>query len=272
MTKELLTTHHKPVQRRTVIKGAAWSLPVIAAAAAAPLAAASTTCVQPDIQINWGLATYSGATSNTQSFTRTVTFTPTGGATPAQNAPLTATIQHSWHGQMRGATAFGQTGTVSSQNVGGIGQKGYVLDQQVGVTGQTVPTANDYQLITFTFSEPLTNLRFSVTDIDRIWATSGTRDFIDGVSLTSPSPFTFSAPAGSSVTGSGTAGSPWQNQNNVNYPEDGPGGQIDIVFPGPVTTFTLRYENLGRNASINAASNDQVVFITGMRTNRPSAC
>jgi hypothetical protein len=74
------------------------------------------------------------------------------------------------------------------------------------------------------------------------------------------------------VSGSGTAASPWQNQNNVNYPEDGPGGQIDIAFPGPVTTFTLRYENLGRGAGITAASNDQVVFITGMRTNRPSAC
>ncbi len=40
--------------RRTVVKGAAWSIPVIAAAVAAPLATASTVpAVQPDLAITW---------------------------------------------------------------------------------------------------------------------------------------------------------------------------------------------------------------------------
>lgn len=35
------------LRRRTIVKGAAWSLPVIAVAAASPLAAASTACTEP---------------------------------------------------------------------------------------------------------------------------------------------------------------------------------------------------------------------------------
>lgn len=155
--------------------------------------------------------------------------------------------------------------------MGGIGEIGYYLGQLVGETnGLARPTANDFQLITFTFSEPLTDLSFSITDIDKVWS-SARYDFIDGVTLTSDSAFISSAPSGSFVTGSGTAGSPWQNPQNGSFPEDGPGGQIDITFTEPVTSFTIRYENLGRGND-PTVNNDQAVFVTRFSAKRPLAC
>ena len=53
-----MTTQHddaRPLTRRTLAKGAAWSVPVIAAASAAPATAASPSC---EPAINWGGGIY----------------------------------------------------------------------------------------------------------------------------------------------------------------------------------------------------------------------
>lgn len=142
------------------------------------------------VTLNWGVAQYTGTPSLTSSFTTNVTFNPgpPNGTYPSLNSPLRATIVHTYFGQARGSTP---NGTISTFNVGGIGQVGYYVRQQIGATGSTTPSANDYQTIQFTFSESVSNLRFSITDIDRV-----TRDFIDGVSLTSSSGFTAITDAG----------------------------------------------------------------------------
>ena len=60
---------------------------------------------------------------------------------------------------------------------------------------------------------------------------------------------------------------------NANQPEDGPGGQIDIAFTAPVTTFTVRYDNLMRTAPRpTGTNNDQAAFVTGFRAKRPTVC
>ncbi|GAA1732041.1 hypothetical protein [Brachybacterium phenoliresistens] len=256
--------------RRALMKGAAWATPIVAVSVAAPALAASPVCETEDVTLNWGLARYTGTPSNTSSFTTTVTFDPTTSseAFPELESPLTATIVHAYHGNARGTTP---NGTITNFNVGGIGQVGYDVRQQIGSSGTTTPTANDYQTIQFTFAEPVSNLRFSITDIDRTWTTS-LRDFIDGVSLSSPTAFTYSVPSGSTVTGSGTVASPWQNSTEGNKSEDGPGGQIDITFTAPVQSFTIRYDNLGRQSITRGANNDQAIFVTGFRTNRHTQC
>lgn len=257
------------INRRNLIVGSAWSAPAIALAVAAPSASASPRCTTQEVRLNWGLATYTGSPSTTNSFTTSVTFSPTttGNEFPPLTSPLTAIISHSWNGAQLGTS---NNGRISTFNVGGIGQVGYGLYQQVGANARDTPTAADYQTIQFTFSEPLSDLSFSITDIDRTWAESRTRDFIDGVSLNSSSAFTSSSPSGSFVIGDGSSTSPWQNQNNGNYSENGPGGQIDINFTQPVTTFTITYSNLGRTAP--NTNNDQAVFVTGFRTSRPTVC
>lgn len=264
------TTSQSAPNRRTLMRAAAWAAPVAIASVAAPAIAASPTCVSEDVTLNWGFAQYSATPSLTSSFTTNVTFNPNppNSLFPSLNSPLRATIVHTYFGQARGSTP---NGTISTFNVGGIGQVGYYLRQQIGATGSTTPSANDYQTIRFTFSESISNLRFSITDIDRAW-TSTTRDFIDGVSLTSSSRFTATVPAGSTVAGAGTVASPWQNSTEGNKSEDAPGGQVDVAFTGPVQTFTIRYDNLGRQAITSGVNNDQAVFVTGFRTNRPTQC
>lgn len=248
------------------MRGAAWATPIAIAGVASPALAVSPTCASQDVTLNWGVAQYSGTPSLTSSFTTNVTFNPSppNGTYPSLNSPLRATIVHTYFGQARGSTP---NGTISTFNVGGIGQRGYTVRQQIGETGSTTPSAKDYQTIQFTFSESVSNLRFSITDIDRVKG-----DFIDGVSLTSSSQFTATVPSGSTVTGAGTVASPWQNSTEGNKSEDGPGGQIDIAFTGPVQTFTIRYDNLGREAITRGVNNDQTVFVTGFRTNRPTQC
>lgn len=252
------------------MRGAAWATPIAIAGVASPALAVSPTCASQDVTLNWGVAQYSGTPSLTSSFTTNVAFNPDppNGTYPSLNSSLRATIVHTYFGQAQGSTP---NGTISTFNVGGIGQVGYYVRQQIGATGSTTPSANDYQTIQFTFSESVSNLRFSITDIDRVW-TSTTRDFIDGVSLTSDSQFTATAPSGSTVIGAGTVANPWRNSTEGNKREDGPGGQIDVAFTGSVKTFTIRYDNLGREAITSGVNNDQAVFVTGFRTNRPDQC
>lgn len=256
--------------RRALMRGAAWTAPIAIASVAAPALAVSPDCATEDVSLNWGFAQYSGAPSTTAAFTTNVNFnpTPSNSTFPSLNTPMTATILHTYYGRARGSTP---NGTISTFNVGGIGQVGYYLRQQIGANGNTTPATTDYQTIRFTFSEPIRNLRFSITDIDRAWTTTN-RDFIDGVSLTSSAAFTSSVPSGSQVTGAGTASSPWQNSTEGNKSEDGPGGQIDITFTGTVQSFTIRYDNLGRQAITSGVNNDQAVFVTGFRTNRHTQC
>ncbi|PPF80314.1 hypothetical protein C5E07_18050 [Pseudoclavibacter sp. RFBJ3] len=263
--------------RRTLLTAAAWSAPVVATAIAAPLAAASTLCVDPDVGINWGLATVSGTAATVGRATtldRTAVFRPQNSTRPT-TPNISATVQHTFSGNMRAET---NDGTVSAQNVGGIGQRGYQINQFNGPNAVTQPSANDFQTVVFTFAEDLYNVRFSITDIDRLWRAGNglTRDFLDGVVLESAAPRTFSIPSGSTVTGAGTATSPWYNSVDGNKSEDAPGGQVDVVFAGPVRSFTVRYFNLGymlgtTNNTVNT-DNDQTIFVTGLRVERRAAC
>ncbi|NYF13594.1 hypothetical protein HDC34_001888 [Pseudoclavibacter sp. JAI123] len=122
---------------------------------------------------------------------------------------------------------------------------------------------------------PLYDLRFAITDIDSAWSTSwfGTRDFVDGIVLESASSFVAEPPAGSSVTGDGTMPSPWRNANDGGIDENAPGGEMRVRFPGPVTSFTIRYLNTGYllGGSPNT-NNDQAVFVTGFTFERRGLC
>lgn len=232
--------------------------------------------------LNWGLAVLGGTRQLTDPFTRTISFTPQ----PAGTKPgttITFTALHEWAGNMRGDNGNKEgNAAVTSYNVGGIGQVGYGLMQRVGQDGLTAPTAADYQTVTLTLPEPLHDLSFSITDIDRTWSTGTgqreTRDFFDAVALTSPTPYTAVAPSGSNVIGSGTTADPWRSSLDQNFDADKPGGQIDITFTAPVTTFTIRYWNYayslyGSNiAKAPTTDNNQAVFLTRFQFAREIPC
>ncbi len=83
-------THHQTssprppsaaVSRRTVARGAAWTLPVTIVSVAAPAFAVSTTpCTSPKaFRLDWGTTPY---TKNTTTNVGSATVSTTGGATP----------------------------------------------------------------------------------------------------------------------------------------------------------------------------------------------
>jgi hypothetical protein len=86
---------NKGVSRRTLVKGAAWSVPVIAAAVATPLAAASVLnddlvpALSGPITLNLGLPPLTLATINTVN-----TLTITNNGTDASPAGATAVVQY----------------------------------------------------------------------------------------------------------------------------------------------------------------------------------
>ena len=116
-------------------------------------------------------------------------------------------------------------------------------------------------ITTFTFDRPVTNLTFTITDID-----SASSDFTDGVAVSSASPFT-TTKANSTRTGlngSGTLADPWRpfSYNNP-VPDSGTNGNGTVRFAGEVTSFQIHYWNQTK-ASDPRIDGDQKIFISNL--------
>lgn len=109
----------------------------------------------------------------------------------------------------------------------------------------TCDAANEGWDSTFTFSVPVWNLRFSLYDID-----IGSGTYIDEAYITSTSAFTFTLPAGGTVTGNGTSTDRWIGSTVVGNTSTA--GNVNITFAGPVTSFTLSFRS-GNNSNTTQA-------------------
>lgn len=202
--------------RRTLLAASAWSVPVVALASAAP-AYASSGCLTTSYQLNWG---EQGAW----------TYGPTGPDTPGNGVgqivampvsepvagqvfdPLSITFTNTFHGDMQRAGDLTTEGNmiVTPGAVGGTGARGLEMWQQMGSTGSrtTSTVHDDRQTITFDFGRPVTDLSFTITDIDAHQANnwSGTGQYRDAVYV-SQAPT--SVALGDRVSGNGTQVSPW---------------------------------------------------------------
>lgn len=172
--------------RRTVVRGAAWSVPVVAVATAAPAFAASPcTAKTALLPVTWS------ATSTTTSQTGTTTT----GATVSVAAAYTRA------GLSPGSLGSGNLGAQTASST--RDSFAIVNNTPALLTGD--PSTN-FQTVTFTFSEPVFGLTFSIDDIDR-----GT-GYWDWVSLaSSPGEIpgaTFSA--GTTIIGGGTDANGWR--------------------------------------------------------------
>ena len=119
-----------PIRRRTIVKGAAWSIPVIAATAATPLAAASLTPACPTVSqsdfggwIHQGAPLIGGAENQNPGWFRTfkgltgfLSMTDSGDWCGACNAPLAYVIT-----DVVIPVTAGTTYTFMIQGVGGYG-------------------------------------------------------------------------------------------------------------------------------------------------------
>lgn len=239
--------------RRSVAGGLAWAVPVIAVGAAAPRAAASP-CNPQAYTIAWDGA---GGTaySRTGNTSGTATTDPDG-AGPV--APVTLSMSSAFTGAMTSGNESGSTNQnfrVSAAQVGGLGTPGLQFEQVLtNRFNQTPPQRAARQTVTFSFSEPVVGLTFTMTDID---ALNG--DFIDMVELSGT--FTY-AHATTRTTGAGTQGSPFRNTQNGDVANTSANGNVTITYPGPITSFTMTYWNA--TTFYSGVDRNQIVTIADM--------
>lgn len=168
--------------RRSVVRGAAWSVPVIAVAANAPAFAASPcqnkTALLP---VTW--ASTSTQTSRSGTATNGTTVNVSAAYTPSGLTP----------------------GSLGAGNLG-VQQTGASFSIVNNTpTGLSDPSSN-FQTVTFNFSVPVFGLTFSIDDIDR---GSGYWDYVslNTTPAELPTP-TYST--GTTITGAGTDSNAWR--------------------------------------------------------------
>lgn len=168
--------------RRSVVRGAAWSVPVIAVAAQAPAFAASPcqnkTALLP---VTWASA--STLTSRSGAATDGTTVNVTAAYTPSGLAP----------------GSLG-SGNLSQQQSGA--SFAIVNNTPAGLAD----ASSNFQTVTFNFSVPVFELTFSIDDIDR---GSGYWDWVSLNTTPAEQP-TPAYSAGTTITGAGTDSNGWR--------------------------------------------------------------
>ena len=245
--------------RRRIVQGLAWSVPAVAASASAPAFAASARCFMT-ADIVWSDLKYKRVSATSASYT---TADPDG---TGPMVPLTLTIANTYKGSN---IRFGRQDGSENENLAvrsGIvgGQTNPLVLHQAPVNNaDKSDERNDANktTTTFTFDRPVTNLTFTITDID-----SALRDFTDGVAVSSASPFT-TTKANSTQTGlngSGTLADPWRPFSYDNsVPDSGTNGNGTVRFAGEVTSFQIHYWNQTA-ASSRYIDGDQKIFISNL--------
>lgn len=202
-----------------MVRGAAWTLPVIAASAAAPAFGASP-CVNKTalLPVTWSAT----GTTTTQ------TGTTTNGTTVNVVASYTATALGS------GSIS---TSNLATQNVVTTRDSFSVVNNSP-TTLALDPSAN-YQTVTFRFTKPVFGLTFTIDDIDR---GSG---YWDAVGLAAdpaetPAP-TYGSPT--TITGGGTIQNPWQT-NATTGGDNLASQRVKVTYANGLTgisVLTLRF-------------------------------
>ncbi|WP_417505438.1 hypothetical protein [Microbacterium sp.] len=226
------------MSRRTIVKGAAWSLPVIAAAVATPLAAASTTNCTATVSTSTATYTRLSATSSVftwadlfgdgKDFTLTLSAVPNGAANMTINTTNNLVLDSSTQGNEALPSVRLSLDTVNLDNIGG-GER-----------------------VTFSFAldgvpSIVENLTYKIKDIDGFQALDG---------LGGAERVYLSAGAGTGVynsdwiRGQGTSANPWRpftGAPNVEVIPTNTGGNI-AVTAATVGAFDLTFvaNNSGR--------------------------
>ncbi|HMR48675.1 MAG TPA: hypothetical protein PKE40_05480 [Arachnia sp.] len=276
----------KTITRRAVTTTALWSVPVITAATAVPFAAATeATCDDSNIQIGWNTASMpeqnhlTDPAEQDQSFTNTVTFFPVSSLPNATGtlSPVVVTIGHTFNGRARGVTDGGnQYATINgSGNPNGVAlAPGYYDISQRLEPFDTPGTSSDYSDWTFTFSTPMTDLSFTIADVDRALSHANGQQFIDAVSLHSAdAPLTFSFGTGANFVGAGSIADPFRvnpSATTGNLPYTDARTHINVHATAPITTFTIRYFNL--SPSIDSGISNQGVYLASFKSSGSVPC
>lgn len=217
--------------RRSVVRGAAWSVPVVAVAATAPAFAASPCDVQA-YRLNWGTSSYTPPPLTGATRVGTATATPSGAT---GGGGLTVTFSSVVFGS---TTRADDNMTVSTEtNIGnlGTGERGLNLSHTSPITAGR----DNRQELSIRFNRAVTGLAFTITDIDSNGATTGnqtTDNWWDRVELTG--------------TRTGTAVSRGNNQGNFVI-GDGTNTAENSATSGPWRFYSddVNIANVGDNSA-----------------------
>jgi hypothetical protein len=197
--------------RRTLVRGAAWSVPVVAVAATAPAYAASTCAGQPSYTMNLASKVGSDGTSlGIKSVVNGVTVGPYNLSTSDPAFPLSGWLE---------------------------------LENVPRATSQTNPTR--YQDVTLTFGRSVSLLQFTVSDLDSVSTTQ--QSYWDRLAVVSTASAFTATPvmAGNTlVTGAGTLTDPLRQASfTSSTPASNNDGsrQMRVSFTGTTRSITLRF-------------------------------
>lgn len=262
--------------RRTLMAGAAWSVPVVAAAGAAPAYATSICSTLYDYNLAWGSASapYTTVTPGVATYARLTSVQP-GGDTIYVHFNTVATAANAIDTTRNLTLSDAGNGTTQDPtvtNLGATGQRGIRL-QHNNVRQSGLGTADvNAQTLRVSFrsgtsaSSPLVyvrNVSFYITDIDAL--ANGGNNYSDRVSLL-PSPTTAEQVRDTNVTanvsgggtalvtvsGTGTDTDPWRLVNggtnttsNNNISETSAGTRVRVTYENTsarvMRELTLKY-------------------------------
>ncbi len=209
--------------RRAVVRGAAWSVPVVSLAAAAPAFAASPCSDTYSYRMDWGTSTYTK-----DSVSSATAVAPT--TTVTDGAPVTISIASSFAGgtDRRGPENL----TVpAATNIGNLGaaERGLFLFHST-----TAATRDSRQTVVFTFDRTISALAFTFVDVD-----SATNGWLDNVELSGTRTGSYNA---ANLTGSGTQAAPWRPVGtNTPYATTANSGNVSVSYSGSLTSITIDY-------------------------------
>ena len=167
--------------------------------------------------------------------------------------PLALTISVSYGSNTQAAA---DQLTVSTTNVGGTGDVGLTLHQTPRDTALTSSSLTDRNksIVTFAFGRVVSELTFTMTDID-----SASADFRDAVGIAGAVISSSSIANTSLVQGTGTVTDPFQvrTSNSAVDNEVGSGGNVTVTLKN-FSSFDLHYWNTQAAGS----GGDQKVFLT----------
>jgi hypothetical protein len=217
-----------PLARRSLVKGAAWTLPVLAVAAPAPAYA-----VSPCTTLTSGSLVWSNASEyNRTSANRGDGMVPLG----SSGSTVGVAIESTFTGYTALTTAPANLSVLAT--VGNTGAAGLSFTQ-VASSGLVTGNPLNNQTVKFTFTQAVYHLSFLLTDFDYL-----ANQYQDGMAISGPA-FTATVPSGSTVVGSGTMLSPFRSSGTAAYDNSASGARnVKITFAGPVSTFSLVYWNL----------------------------
>lgn len=210
MDHEQSSLDRRALLRRAAIGGAAlWASPMLHSVASAQAAASCGTGV-----LDWDTFATGAAFTNTIIGNTTISMAITG---------------------VTNTTLLANNGRILAGPAGGINQKHLRFEMTPDNAGATTGSR---QTITFSFSNPVSNVVFTFFDIDNVDNAWGDRIVMNTAG------YTFSIPAGGQVIGNGTDGNRFRNSNgNNNLPASSNQGNLTIRYAGPLTSFSFTYRN-----------------------------